>query len=821
MIKSIVKFSGSRPYYVIAIWIILMVVAAGLSQEYLDSALSSNGQGATTDLEYILANKLQDEKMSSNPESQKFIDGLLVIESSSQKEESSDQSDSRNEQESSGEVQYASESVIITSSKFKYPSEEYNAVMQKYLGELQTKFNLDPQIISQYSNLEQMPGFGTYFGPSPDLTSMSIPIYFMQEEFISSFIKFNQEFSDENFQFYLVGEDTINYTFAHLAEEDLLTGETIGISVALIILAVIFGYVTSAIIPIILAIVAIFVSLGIVSVIGQVVDLNDFVPNIIAMMGLAVGIDYCLFILSRYREDRALGLEKQDAIVSSGSTAGRAVVFSGITVVFALIGMFIIPEKTFQAFGVGAILVVFVAVFAGISFLPAIIGILGDKVDSVYVPKRFAILLYLLVFLGIALTQGVGPQVLIAAIGVMLFLVLISIFKKLPVVNLRVFDDPKEVKDDESGIWNTITIQVMKRPGISMALATIFLLVLSYFYLDIEKGTSGISVLPDDEPAKIGFNLLNEKWGYGSNETANIHIEADTSSPELLSSLQILEKSINDDRGFLKPEILLFPSVDFIEIQSRVPGDPNGMESLNSIRRLRNEIIPSSFSNMSEGSYTVYVGGASAATVDSVKTTDDYFPIVLGLVLSLSLILLLLAFRSITIAFASIIMNLLSVGAAYGLLVLVFQKGFLIDFFGFQQVDQLEFWLPLFMFSILFGLSMDYHVFMLSRIKERYDETKSSDESVAFGLRKTASIITGAALIMVAVFGGFALGKIAFFQSMGFGLGAAVLIDATIVRSILVPSVMKLLGEKAWYLPSWLEWIPNISIEGTPENQNS
>ena len=220
---------------------------------------------------------------------------------------------------------------------------------------------------------------------------------------------------------------------------------------------------------------------------------------------------------------------------------------------------------------------------------------------------------------------------------------------------------------------------------------------------------------------------------------------------------------------------------------------------------------------MSEDSYTVYVGGASAATVDSVKTTDDYFPIVLGLVLSLSLILLLLAFRSITIAFASIIMNLLSVGAAYGLLVLVFQKGFLIDFFGFQQVDQLEFWLPLFMFSILFGLSMDYHVFMLSRIKERYDETKSSDESVAFGLRKTASIITGAALIMVAVFGGFALGKIAFFQSMGFGLGAAVLIDATIVRSILVPSVMKLLGEKAWYLPSWLEWIPNISIEGTPE----
>ena len=266
----------------------------------------------------------------------------------------------------------------------------------------------------------------------------------MQDDFIEPFIKFNEEFSDDNFQFYLVGENTIEYTFAHLAEEDLLTGETIGISVALIILAVIFGYVISAIIPIILAIVSIFVSLGIVSVIGQVVDLNDFVPNIIAMMGLAVGIDYCLFILSRYREERDLGLDKQAAIVSSGSTAGRAVVFSGITVVFALIGMFIIPEQTFQAFGVGAILVVFVAVFAGISLLPAIIGVLGDKVDSVYVPKRLSILIYLVAFLAVALTQGVGPQVLFAAIGVIFLLTIISILRKFNVIKLSIFEDSNE-----------------------------------------------------------------------------------------------------------------------------------------------------------------------------------------------------------------------------------------------------------------------------------------------------------------------------------------------------------------------------------------
>ena len=221
---------------------------------------------------------------------------------------------------------------------------------------------------------------------------------------------------------------------------------------------------------------------------------------------------------------------------------------------------------------------------------------------------------------------------------------------------------------------------------------------------------------------------------------------------------------------------------------------------------------------MDPDEYTIYVGGSTAEIVDSVESVNESFPYVIGLVLLLSLLLLLFAFRSVTIPVASIVMNLLSVGASYGLLVLVFQKGFMIDIFGFEQVDQIEFWLPLFMFTILFGLSMDYHVFMLSRIKENFDETKSANESVAFGLRTTASIITGAALIMVAVFGGFALGDITFFQSMGFGLGAAVLIDATIVRSILVPSVMKILGESAWYLPSWLNWLPNISIEGNVKN---
>ena len=778
-LKSLVSFCARRPFVTVGIWILLMISAGLLSQNYLDTALSG-GQGATQDQEFKLAQKLKDKKMNElNPKQ----------ESSSPKEDTSDNL------------------LVVTSDKFQFPSEEYLISLDGFFNKIQSEINKSD--VNQ--NVGKVEDY--QINPSQDGTTVMISAPFVSGNLVGPLIHVTEDYSDDSFQYYFIGLESIEYSFAHIAEKDLVTGETIGISVALIILALVFGSVTSAIIPVILAVVAIFVSIGAVSIIGQLVDLNDFVPNIMTMMGLAVGIDYCLFILSRYREERANGFEKHDAIINSGSTAGRAVMFSGLTVVLALVGMFIIPEKTFQAFGVGAIVVVFVAVMAGVTILPAIIGILGDRVNSFGVPKGVTIILYIVGFLVVAFTQELGPILLIVSGAVMLFLILLSVLRNKG-MNIRFLNPDKSSKESEGGFWNIITLQVMRRPYISMTLAAGFLLVLSYFYFDLEKGTSGISVLPDNEPVKIGFTLLDEKFGFGSNAPATVMIDADMQSDEIINAISKVEKSLVDDEGFLNPEINIESSVNFAELTSMIPGDPQNQVSLNSIKRLRNEIIPSAFSGISSSSYTVYVGGQSAEVVDSVQMTDEYFPIVLGLVLSLSLILLLFAFRSITISIASIIMNLLSVGAAYGLLVLVFQKGFMIDVFGFEQVDQLEFWLPLFMFSILFGLSMDYHVFMLSRIKEHFDETGSSDESVAFGLRKTASIITGAALIMVAVFGGFALGELAFFQSMGFGLGAAVLIDATVVRSILVPSVMKILGTRAWYLPKFLNWLPNISIEG-------
>ena len=778
-LSALASFSAKKPLTVILLWIFAIIASGVLSSFYLDSALGGNGQGSTKDLEFKLAQMLKDEKMSQLP---------VLDEEQSQEQSSSDNL------------------LVVSSDKYLFPSEEYLVELNKFF------LNVQSEIDS--AGVDQTVGSVQDYQiiPSQDSSTVMIQAPFVSKELVGPLVHITEDFSGKDFNFYFIGTDSIEHTFAELAERDLVTGETIGISVALIILALVFGSVTSAFIPVIMAIVAIFVAIGMVSVVGQIVDLNDFVTNIMTMMGLAVGIDYCLFILSRYREERDAGVEKIQAIANTGSTAGRAVMFSGFTVVFAILGVFIIPEKTFHAFGVGTILVVFVAVLAGITLLPAIIGLLGDKVNSFSVPKVLTIILYFIGFFIVAFTVGLGPILLLVSGLVLLILILITFIDK----NGKLIKSSKSNNADntQGGFWNTITLQVMKRPYVSMIFASIFLIVLSYFYFDLEEGTSGISVLPDEEPVKIGFELLNEKFGFGQDAPAIIAIDANTNSQEINESVLKLEKEIIDYNGINTPQLTIFNDVNYVELVASIPGDPNGQDALNSIKYLRSDLIPKAFEGVDPSKYIIYVGGSTAEIVDSVESTNASFPYVIGLVLLLSLLLLLFAFRSITIPLASIVMNLLSVGASYGLLVLVFQKGFMIGIFGFEQVDQIEFWLPLFMFTILFGLSMDYHVFMLSRIKENYDETKSADDSVAFGLRTTASIITGAALIMVAVFGGFALGEITFFQSMGFGLGAAVLIDATIVRSILVPSVMKILGDRAWYLPKWLDWLPNISIEG-------
>lgn len=814
---GIAGYSGRHPWRIMLGWLIAFTAALGSFVALVPEALDGE-QGPTQVLEYERAQILINERFGE-------IDGT---------NESS-------EEEAGPET--SSELILILADGLNPGDAAFDKRVVEFGDALAT---------AQMSNeVEVLVGnFSDYEGQvSRDRTTLltSVEIFEEASGDINTLLHVTEDFTDGQFEFYMIGNASINHTFEELAESDLQKGESIGIAVALIILALIFGGVVAAFVPILMAIVAILVAIGLTPLIATIVELNSFVPNIMTMMGLAVGIDYSLFILSRYREERERGLDKQQAIEASSGSAGRAVVFSGLTVVLALLGMLIIPERTFQAFGIGAILVVFVAVIAGMTLLPALIGIIGDKVWAIRSPLPITLGLFIVGTAVISFTLGLGPVLLGISLLVMLILGWLAFTNRstgwaskgimffvmsgllLPVLGLlfgwllrkttilpRLGIGQTKIVDPESevGIWNTITVNVMKRPWMSMIGAAAILLILAYFYLDLEKGTSGISVLPDDLPAKKGFEKLDEKFGFGSDARAVVAIDGDVGSEPIASALTKLEQLMTVDDGLQPPDVRVEAGANLAVLRSQIPGDPQNQKALNTIRDLRSELIPEAFAGVPDSSYDALVGGGPAEIVDSVKITDEYLPVVFASVLSLSFILLLLAFRSITISIASIIMNLLSVGAAYGLVVLVFQKGFLIEMFGFAQVDQIEFWLPLFMFSILFGLSMDYHVFMLSRIKERYDLTGLATESVAFGLRRTASIITGAALIMVAVFGGFALGDIAFFQSMGFGLGAAVLIDATIVRSLLVPSVLRILGDRAWYLPKWLEWIPNISIEG-------
>jgi RND superfamily putative drug exporter len=482
-------------------------------------------------------------------------------------------------------------------------------------------------------------------------------------------------------------------------------------------------------------------------------------------MGLALGIDYSLFVISRYREERARGLETLDAITASGGTASRAVFFSGMTVVLALIGMLIVPTSIFRSLAAGAIFVVVAAVLASITLLPALLSLLGDKVNALRVFRR----------------------------------------KRVPGT------------EEHHPFWDRITHTVMRHPVMSLLLGAGLLLVAAFSYLDINTGFSGVSTLPEDTASKRAFNVLASEFSGGLNSPVEIVVDGDVGSTDVRSGIEQLQGSIANDGVFGPSSVRPNSEGTAAIVSAPVLGDPSGEAATGAIERLREDYVPAAF----EGSdATVLVGGDTAFGADFFALVDQYTPIVFALVLGLSFLLLTVVFRSIVVPLKAIVMNLLSVGAAYGLIVLVFQKGFLADELGLRQVDTIEAWLPLFLFSVLFGLSMDYHVFLLSRIREHFDKTGDNAESVAYGLRTTGALITGAAIIMVAVFGGFASGDLVMLQQMGFGLAVAVFLDATVVRSVLVPASMRLLGDLNWYLPSWLRWLPDVKVEGTEPSQH-
>jgi RND superfamily putative drug exporter len=562
----------------------------------------------------------------------------------------------------------------------------------------------------------------------------------------------------------VAGAASIGADFQEVSERDLRVGESIGIFAAIAILLLVFGTVGASWIPIVMAIFAIILAVAASALIGQVYKLSFFVINMITMIGLAVGIDYTLFIVARFREERAKGVAKVDAIARAGATASRAVFFSGLTVVFALLGMLIVPTNIFFSLGLGSILVVLAAILLALTFLPAVLSLVGDRVNAwrlPFLPKN----------------PDSGAQ--------------------------------------EAGFWNWTSRTVLKRPVIFLVITGGGLIALTVPYFDfpgINKGFNGVNTLPDSFESKHAYETLITEFPQvlgTSISSVDVVVLGDVKSQATSDAMGRLSSSLSGNAAFGQPEPFQASAdgrTGLLQVPLKVTADSDAAN--NGVRALRDDLIPAA---AIPGE--VLVGGDTAFNVDFFDLSDRWQPIVLLFVLALSFVLLTIVFHSIVVPIKAIILNLLSVGAAYGLLVLVFQEGWLVGILGFQQVDVIEAWIPLFLFSVLFGLSMDYEVFLLSRIRERYDETKNNEESVAFGLRSTGSIITGAALIMVAVFAGFALGDLVMFQQMGFGLGVAVLVDATIIRSVLVPSTMKLLGSANWYLPRFLAWLPDFRVE--------
>ena len=559
-----------------------------------------------------------------------------------------------------------------------------------------------------------------------------------------------------------IGNMSVERLFGEMADETFQKGEMIGIIAALFIMLAVFGAVVAALIPILLAIVAIFTAVGIIAIISMARELNEFTVIVTTMVGLAVGIDYTLLIVQRFREERDRGLERYDAITMAGATASRTVLFSGFAVAIALAGMLIMPDILFKSFGIGTMVVVVTAVAAALTILPALLGLLGDRVNWLTIP-----------IIGRRRSPGSG-----------------------------------------GGFWGAVTGVVTAHPAISLVITSAILIALTAPVTTLELGSGGITMLPDDADERHAFDVVIAEFADGIIKADVVVLAPDVSTDAVQSAIEDLTASLASDDFFGTAELMPGPNGDLMGIRVSIAGDISSDESIAGIRRLRDEYIPAAFADVDAEEL---VGGETADVMDSVDIVRQYVPLIMAAVLAASFLLLLIAFRSIVVPLKAVVMNLLSVGAAYGMVVLVFEKGVGSSLFGFQEVPVIESWIPLFLFTILFGLSMDYHVFLLSRIKERYDQTGDNSGSVMYGLRSTASIITGAALIMVAVFGGFALGPLSMFQQMGFGLAVAVILDATIVRMVLVPASMELLGDKNWYFPSWLEWLPKISIEGERE----
>lgn len=716
--EKLARASARRPLIVVAVWVALFVVGAFFA--------TGVGDVLTGDI-----------KLTNNPEST--------------------QADTLIEDKLRG-PERATETVIVVSEDKTVDDPAFQAFVTGLLADIRGLDGLVEQATSFYE-------IGEPSLVSADRDTTILPVTLAYDESDASdevgpFMGLIEEATESQpgFEVLTAGNASINHTSNEISESDLQTGEMIGIPIALLILLLVFGAVLAAGVPLVLAIVSIVIATGIAALIGQAFELNLLVVNFITMIGLAVGIDYTLFIVHRYREELSKGLDKHDAIAKAGATSSRAVLFSGGTVVVGLLGMMIVPSNIYRSLSTGAVVVAVVAVLAALTLLPAILSLMGDKINALKLP-----------FVG----KG---------------------------------------EEGSGGFWGATARLVMRYPVVAAVASVTILVAATIPFFSINDGLPGVSTFPEDSEPYRAYAILTEDFSAGLISPAEIVIDApNVNDPAIQAAADDLIATLNGDPMFSEITREVNEEGDLEVISALIAADPFSAPAYDAIAQLRDGYVPAAFDGVDAN---VLVGGQSATADDLFSTLDTYTPIVFAFVLGLSFILLLVVFRSIVVPIKALAMNLLSVGATYGILVLVFQEGIGNEILGFRQTDEIASWLPLFLFAVLFGLSMDYHVFLLSRIRENFDRTGNNTESVAFGVRNTAGIITGAAAIMVAVFSGFAMGQLVDLQQTGFGLALAVFLDATLIRTVLVPASMALLGKWNWYLPSWLEWLPDVRVEG-------
>src|SRR5215207_6547688 len=550
------------------------------------------------------------------------------------------------------------------------------------------------------------------------------------------------------------GDASSEKEFQKVIKADLQKAEMTSLPLTLIVLLIAFGTMLAAGIPVLLAVSGVLATFGLIGPISQISHVDSSIQNVVLLIGLAVGVDYSLFYLRRVREEYAAGRSGDAAIEAAAATSGRAVLVSGITVMTSMAGMYLAGAATFASFATGTIVVVAVSMLGSLTVLPALLSKLGGRVDKGRIP---------------------GLQRL-------------------------------KRRAARFGLWSRITDRVLRRPLVSALVAGSLLVALALPALGMQTGQPGTDSLPEDIPVVQTFKRLQAAFPSETSEMAVVLKAKDVTAPAVRDAVAKFEQAMVQQRE-------LFPGVDnTIEVSPdktvetisfAVAGNGEGKQADEAIDVLRDNVVPSTLG--SAAGVEAYVTGGRATDRDFNDTLKSHLPYVFGFVLTAAFLLLLFTFRSIVIPIKAILLNLLSVGAAYGAMVLVFQHGWFKSLLGFDATGPIVAWLPLFLFVVLFGLSMDYHVFILTRVRELVDRGAKTEDAVSEAIKSTAGVVTSAAVVMVGVFAAFATLSLMDFKQMGVGLAVAILIDATIIRGVLLPATMKLLGDWNWWLPKWLD----------------